>query len=496
MKKLALAALIAVPAAAYPLATWMAGKTVEENLAAQYRQLETNPYLKVVKRDYQRGFYRSTETVTFELFGNLAAGQEEGEAIEPLRLTLRTDILHGPLPGLDTFAAATSETELVLDEAVLARFSELTGGKKPLAVHSVYRFDGSGHAVVSSPAFSVTVPAGEERPGGKLAWEGMRFEVESDRDMSYYTLAGGAPGLRFEGEDGSAVVMRDLKVEADQTRPFADVPMFYTGPTKMSIAEVSVREVGEGADMVRLGRMSFEGLTPMQGDYIDLLSRIGIEQVDVAGDNYGPVHYDVSLKHLHARSTASIYAAFMKMAAQPQAEDMVEQLKADMSGPVMELMHHNPEFSLDRISFMTPQGESRLSASVRLDGAQQEDFANPLMLLAKLDAKAEARLPEALVMMAAILDESATLVQGMAALEKEGYIRSEGDMLSIDARFAQGQLSLNGKPFDPMAFPATMSPEAEASLQGEAALEAEAALDAAEALPAWEEAEAASSMQD
>ncbi|HET19395.1 MAG TPA: DUF945 family protein, partial [Chromatiales bacterium] len=105
MKKLALAALIATPVAAYPLATWMA-KTVEENLAAQYSQLEANPYLKVVKRDYQRGFYRSTETVTFELFDPLEAALAEGEEIKPLRLTLRTDILHGPLPGLETFAAA------------------------------------------------------------------------------------------------------------------------------------------------------------------------------------------------------------------------------------------------------------------------------------------------------------------------------------------------------------------------------------------------------
>ncbi|MFZ5467275.1 MAG: YdgA family protein [Pseudomonadota bacterium] len=449
MKKLALAMLLA---AAYPLATWMLGKTVEQNLSGLYRQMEASSYLKVVRRDYRRGFYRSTDTVTFELSAHPGGAMREGA--EPMRLTLRTEILHGPLPGLKTLAAATAESELVLDDATRARLAELMNGQKPLAVHTVYRFDGSGRAEVSSPAFSVAMPADEETPGGKLVWEGMRFLVESDRDMNRYTLAGGAPGLRFEGGDGSAVVMRDLKVEADQARPFADVPMFYTGPTKMSIAEVSVREAFGAADAIRFGSMSFEGQVPMQGDYIDILSRIGVEQVDIAGDNYGPVHYDVSLKHLHARSIASLYAAFMKMYAHPQAEDMAERMKAEMSDPVMELLRHDPEFSLDRISFMTPQGESRL--------------------------------PEALVMMAAALDESASLARGMVALEREGHIRNEGGMLAIQARFARGQLSLNGKPFDPMAFSAAASPEMEPALEAEAA----------EDLPVVEEAAAAPAAQD
>ena len=458
MKKLVLAALIATPVAAYPLATWMTGKTVEKNLAVLYSQLETNPYLKVVKRDYQRGFYRSTETVTLELFGNPAAEQDEGEEFEPIRLTLRTNILHGPLPGLKTFAAATSETELVLDDAILARFSKLTRGQKPLAVHSIYHFDGSGQAVVSSPAFNITVPAGEELPAGKLIWEGMRFQMDFDSDMSHYNFAGGAPGLRFKGKDGWSVVMRDLKIDAVRTRPFADIPMFYTGSTKMSVAEMSVREAGVEEDMVRLGRMSLEGQIPMQGDYLDILSRIGIEQVDVGGGSYGPVHYDVFLRHLHARSVASLYEAFMKLSSHPGDDDAAEQMVAEMSGPAMELMRHDPEFILDRISFMTPDGESRLSASVRLNGAQEEDFANILMLLAKLDVKAEARLPEELLLLAAILDESKTLAPGLGLLESQGFIQREGDMLRVNARYAQGQLTLNGKPFDPMAFSTVINP--------------------------------------
>ena len=80
MKKSAVVGIVvALLAIAYPALTWWTGKQAEDRLAEHYKMLEGVPFVKVVKRDFQRGFSSSQETVTFEIFGDMFRSIEKAQ---------------------------------------------------------------------------------------------------------------------------------------------------------------------------------------------------------------------------------------------------------------------------------------------------------------------------------------------------------------------------------------------------------------------------------
>ena len=129
MKKAAVLAVIALPLIAYTGGAWYLGQRIENSHNAQAKQAEGIPNVKLVKRDYQRGLFSSTETVTIELMGDTArALQATGEeTIEPIRLTVRTDIRHGPWIGGTEFDAGVAQSELVLEGEALEAVRKVFG---------------------------------------------------------------------------------------------------------------------------------------------------------------------------------------------------------------------------------------------------------------------------------------------------------------------------------------------------------------------------------
>lgn len=473
LKKVALALVVAAPLAAYPALSWMLGKGIESTLAEQYSQLESVPYLKVVQRDYQRGVYRSSDTVTFEVFGDLIKTmQDSGEiAIDkPLRFIVQTDILHGPFPGWKTLAAASSDSRLILDDKLRAELGQLMGDKQPLRVHTLYRFDGGGASSIDSPAFTARLPG--EQGGGptEVDWKGLSLRLEFAPRFSQCALRGEAPGLEMRDGEGMRMVMQGMHVNASQARIFDDEPMFYAGPVELTIDDIKVGEVSGADDLVRIGKVAVTQEIRHAGEFIDFISRIGADTLMFEGDDYGPVHYDISFNHLHGRSVARLYRQAMALHANPAVlndEVRAGQAMTVMIEPASELLKHDPVISIDRISFMSPQGESRLAARLTTTGLGMEDLGNPMAMMTKVQAQAEVQMPEAFVMLAALSgadqtedDEGEVEVEGLqpedvsallVALGEEGYLVREQGLVKVKADFAQGQLSLNGKPFDPAA---------------------------------------------
>ena len=95
-------AVLAVPVVAYPAAAWYLGSQVESALDAQYKQMQTLPYAKIVERTYERGVFSASESVTIELFGDMTramrkAATDTPTPIEPMRMRFDSQIQHGPL---------------------------------------------------------------------------------------------------------------------------------------------------------------------------------------------------------------------------------------------------------------------------------------------------------------------------------------------------------------------------------------------------------------
>jgi len=491
-----IALVVASLGLAWPAASWMLGKQIETALDTRYQQLTGLPYLKVVERKFARGVFHSTEVVSFELNGALLreiaragadgadlAGLQDAptdDAVAPLRFTMRSEIAHGPLPGLATVAAAVAESELVLDDAVRKDLAGLFGDKKPLQLNTVYRFDGGGKATLSSPAFSATVPAadgGEQR----VVWQGVTISVDFAKNLQRYTVRGDAPGLEVR-DAASHLMLSGMQLEGDQQRIFDDEPLLYAGTQKLVIGELKFTGRGETggdgqAESVQVKQLVYDIAMPAKGEFVDITAKLGAEVVQVGDKNYGPAHYDLRFGHMHARSVAQLSRAAMNMYSEASLQlarnGESEAVLATLMDPALELLAHNPEISVDRISFRSPHGEAAVSARVRTNDLQPEDLGNPLALIGKLEVNGQMSLPERLLaeLQAAGAESaekaalSATVLEGqLAGYAAQGLLLREQGFIKSTLEFKSGQLKVNGKVVNPFALAA--QPKAPQEAQG------------------------------
>ncbi|ENO87811.1 YdgA family protein [Thauera linaloolentis] len=460
-----IAAVLAAIALAYPVAAWFTGQRIQTILDEQYADMQSHPTLKIAERSYERGLFSSTEKVTLEMAMPVAAEDGAVQAGEPLRMAFVSRIQHGPLPGFRTLAAATMDSELVLEGEPGAKLRETLGDKAPLTARTVFRFDGGGRSAIDSPAFEFGMPDGS---GGELrvGFGGVDADVEFKPGMRSYTMKGTAESMSME-DPNMRISLSGLAFDGDQRRLFDDESWLYVGRQRATVATMSVegKEGGEldGTDF-RLERLSYDIDAPSDGEYVDITALLGTEVLRVADVDYGPAHYDFSLKHLHGRTLVALYRKLIEIGSDPeqlarQAEDPTA-VFAPLAEPAMALLGHDPAFSIDRISFASPHGRADLSAQVSLDGIQPDELGNPLMLMAKLRAAADISVPQGLLQalaggQAGSAEEAAFAAAQLEAqlglLEAQGYLQRSDALVKTRAAFQQGQLTVNGKPFNPLA---------------------------------------------
>lgn len=470
--------------AAYTFASWVVGAKVESALNEQYRLLESVPYLKIVERKYERGIFSSAETATFELMGDVVRAMEKarqetatdeagevGQAAVPLRFSVHSRISHGPLPRLSMFAAALSESELALDEQVPSELRKALGERKPLTARTVYRFDGGGSTDIVSPAFSARMPGRPDDPPGKIDWEGFTATIAFERNLAAYTLRGEAPKLEIVDDEGAGLALAGFKLEADQKRVFGDEPLLYAGTQRITIAQLGVLSgsAESEAPSALASQISYDIAMPLEGEFLDVSEKIGAAKLQVGEADYGPVRFEFSLRRLHARALADFYRELMKLYSTPEAlaaATTAGDALAPLAARGQALLRHNPELRIDRLSFRTEQGEAAVSASLRVKDARSEDFADPALLMARLEAGADIAVPETLLAglpfgptgQAEDCEDGAAdaeappvfaLEQQLALFAQQGYITRADGMVRSKLEFRGGQLTVNGKPFSP-----------------------------------------------
>ena len=313
--------------------------------------------------------------------------------------------------------------------------------------------------------------------------------MEFSRGLADYTLRGTAPDFVVSEGNGSGLAVKGMAFDSQLKRVFPDEPLLYAGSQKFTVAEISVtpgaEEQAEPQQNVALKEIAYDVQMPVTGDFVDFIAKLGVNVVQVGKQNYGPAHYDFSLKHLHGRKLATLSRAFASLYAKPEVfadQGLLLQAMAPLAAPLLDLLADGPAFSIDRIAFHTTDGEASFNASVKLNDPKPDDFSNPLMLLAKLDAGAAITLPTALVDTLAGAGKSEEEAQWasenasstLEQFKQKGYITVENNLLKTSATFKNGQLQVNGKPFNPMeAMMQQQSAPEEAEVAEEALEEAE-----------------------
>ena len=436
----------------YTSTAWWIGMSAEKRLQQNEEQLlNSASYLTLVSRDYQRGIFSSTEDVTYGIggsMGQLLRTSGAGAALNYLQLTVHNDIQHGPLPGFRTAAFATIDSRLRPPPALRQAVDTILHGQALLHAHAVLQWSGDSDISVASPSFQYRLP-----DGTRLVWDGVAGSARATAAMAHWSGHMNAPGLAVDGPKGH-FELRGLTLSADMQRA---LDTFYIGRSEVHLGSMTARDPnGTALSIQTMGIQSDTGLT---AGYIDQYVSLSAEHVDVAPFSLTHVGYVQTLSHLHADSLAALVTALRdaqrELPSGPPTRVQTSRAQTTaFSRYGLALAAHEPVLNIERLGFVAPEGEFRLSAKLAVPGLSQQELQGPAAMAAvmmHLDASAELHID------APLLDKllQASGKRGLVGsqleqLEQQGYLRRDGNAFTTSLAFHAGALTINGLPYRPM----------------------------------------------
>ncbi|MDR6888366.1 MULTISPECIES: YdgA family protein [Variovorax] len=493
-KKAVLGTLAAAIAVAYGGSTWLAGSKVKSSYEAALEELPKQTALvRVIDRKYESGFFGAVSTVTFE-FGcaadtsaaqvpavakpaKPAEGDEEDEEAEaeaesapfkPVRITVRDTIHHGPIAG-GTLAAATIDSELVLDVKAQAEAEKLFGKAKPLTAHTKVAFNG-GYATDLTVA---PIKLAEEGKG-QFTWQGaqMRAEMNGARTQVNYSLA--MPGLDLtDTRTGVTLKMGKLAGKADMNK--SEGWILATGKTEArldSFEFAAPKGLGAGGSGKPLPTVLLQNIDMIADANIKdgLYESIGtIKGTGKVGETkIDKFEMTSGGRRIHAAGYKKLADAWMQSAAvngcgkggskasQAAMQALMDQLAPDLKA----MAKYNPELGVDKMLVEIGGKRGEISYTAGLVGVTDEDLKEPGMalLMKRGVLKASVRLPmQWLEQVAATGAESGQLpppemVAGLVEQgEGMGFVKRDGTDITSQVEYSEGNLKVNGKPLGGMA---------------------------------------------
>ncbi|HEV7609551.1 MAG TPA: YdgA family protein [Steroidobacteraceae bacterium] len=496
MKKIVTVVVVLVLVLA--VAPWGVGKLAEKRIDYGLDKLvEVAPYLKVVERKYTSGWFKSEQLVTFEVFepwmralspkaieeamkkdgataeksaasdgdsANVAKDQDVAvsaspeasppdaqpsadesaappeKPAEPLRFTVRNEILHGPVLGLAGFGIARVDSHLVLSDETRKKIAEIFGPKDPVEVTTRVGFFGGGTTSFKSEGRTIK-PKGEKV---EISWDTFKLAIGYSKNADTYDMDGKWPKLEVKNlDDKSHFVMTDMTIDGDFERSRGDL---YDGDFTFAIDQMNV--VSKDAKEFELKGLHYIVDAETKGDFYGMGAKFGTGEVKVKeltamGIELKEVHYDFGLRRLHAPTLEKIMADTKELYAKPlvNVAELDKVIFAPFKDHADELLKYDPEFVIDRIGIVTADGDGFVKGVITLKGATVGDFgAGNMALIPKIHADITIDVSEKMVQK--FPNGSTAAGAGVDS----GYVKREGDRLICKILFVDGKLTVNGKP--------------------------------------------------
>jgi uncharacterized protein YdgA (DUF945 family) len=500
MKKIVI--VVVVLAAICLVAPFGIGKLAEKRLNASLDKLVENaPYFKIADRKWTGGWFKSEQVVTFELADPWASVMNEkvldgifkdesaeaeaamdaegtesqppsesepagdaapeatpeatpdsetpaeeaapdAAAVTPMRFSIRNEVLHGPVLGLSGLGLARVDTHLDLSEETRKQIAEVFGEKPAMQVRTRVGFFGGGTTTFTSEGRKLNV----KDETIDASYETFKLAVGIGRKGNSYDVDGKLPSIIVKNTGGGGFSMTDLTIDGEGERVMGDL---YDGDFAFKVKELKVEEKGD-PNPILVQDAHYIVDTRTKDDFVKVATQMGTGVVkggDIAksGIAIKEIHYDLSFGHLHAPTLEKMVQSMRNMYTAPMIDPAA--VEDTIMGPLKEhaaeLLKHDPEFGIDRIGLVTPDGEIMAKGLIKLAGATPDDFVGAgggMALIGKLDADITVTADVAAVEK---LPNGATAAG--AAIDS-GYVKKENGKLICHIVFKKGELTVNGKP--------------------------------------------------
>ncbi len=456
--KFLVAAVIALPLA-YAGSTAYIGKKTQAGIGEFTKAItDFSSRIKVVKQDYKSGFFSSSDETTF------AIGDKPSDQI-----TLRTQIQHGPLPGLTSVGSSRTTTTFVFPAHIQNQLQKLFGDQTPVTITTTTGFSGGFDARLSSPSAKATIE------GASLDWKGLDSRLSKSGAGFQFDL--NSDGLATIDPKGARTQLNGFKLggSANPMSGFSDV---WLGKSSMSIESFETSSTNSKDGVTKIGKTSIDTeIDTKATGFVDQTIKINVAKLEIDKESYGSARFNYAIKHIDATALNSISQSLLKSSAavtkgdaSPSSAMMAaSEISEALKAAGIRIMKNQPVFEIEKVSIAMPAGETKLSGVLKLGTITDEQFQqNPILLLAKIEASGDLQLSkagfkqlvtaqqksgakkmgaseEAINQM--ITSSTQTMEAQINQLVLAGFATEKGDLVASKFMFKEGQVLMNGKPF-------------------------------------------------
>lgn len=432
----------------YPGIAWVAGVVIESRMQHNEQQaLDQVPYLTLVKREYHRGVYRSTETATYGFHVPLPLGRNAAAALlSSATVTVVHNIQHGPFPGLHAAALAVVDSTLVTPPALQKELAAALGSKPLLQAHTIVGLFGGATTELTSPALSLVLP-----DGSTLAWEGLTGAFRSTRNLAGWSGQLSVPRFVIQGAQGM-IQLAGLEYSGSSQKAFEGL---YLGTGTLTVERLGASDASAEHGF-SLQRLSLTTVSQAHGEFFDMRADAAMDAAKFAAVQLKNVTYSESVEHLHGPTFASMTQAIRT--AEQQAGSNPAQLQAGLQDTVRQyganLLLQDPVLDIRQVGFAMPEGSLLFSAKISAPGLSQADLQSPAAAIGALRTHAEItadlRVDNGLVQKLLTMGGSNPKVATqLTSFEQQGYLTAGSAAVTTHLEYSAGRLTLNGHPFPP-----------------------------------------------
>lgn len=451
MKRISIG-VIAALVLLYPCIAWLMGFAIEKRFDGEIGELrEKAPYLAMTEHHFQRGWYTSQDDMTLEPSQNFLGAVSAATAASPapFLITVHTVIHHGPICGWTCLGLARAESHLAISGPFQPVVAGLFGSTEPLRIRSRLGFFGGGSTQISSPAIEDTAL----HDGARVGWGGFEAEISYGAGLDSYAMHLAAPRGMYSTPDGKRF---EVTATAFDSRSKRVLRTLYAGDSTFTLGRLAFTGAG-GAGTVTVDDVRSVGSSSTDGGFMTMSVKTGTAAITTAPLTLTGTHFDFTVRHLEIESLEGLTAGLQQANGKPglapaaRTAEVLSVFKQQGGS----LLAQQPEIAIDRISFANAKGEALLKGLVRLRDVTSADFADGAdakALLAKLDMDLDLTFDDALLQS---LPGGGNGEKQLQSLADQGLLTHDNGKFHTAILFRRGQMTFNGKPFQPGVVPAS-----------------------------------------
>lgn len=455
------------------------GLVTERTLKRNINSINDTSGLYVEIKTYDRGWFTSTAAFNVLLQVPERIIKKDGQSVtvpaQNYNLDIPMTIYHGPMMftrhGLH-FGLGYASSQVSMPQPFASQFESMftSNSTKPqLDIRVLVNYFNKTKLMFQVPQFKLF----EKEGGGQFSWLGMSNNVTISSSMDSIGGDLSIEGMTIEKDQVQAVVGSILSgFDLHRTKEG-----LFLGQAHMALPSITVKR--QQSAVFELQDFKAQSSSSISSGLFCSTVDLSLEKVMFEQKTYGPGVLSVSVKNLDGEALAEINQLANKMQHEPALDR--QQAAFQMLPQLPKLFSKGAEFQISKASLVVPEGtiEGHLLISL-----PKGEMGNPFQIIQKLQGDGEIKMPAVVVekLMKHSLEqamtgsdhnaganvaepamdvneqpvvttsqnvESTQVDEKVRSLVNAGLLKKESNNFVIQVKLTDGQLTVNGQPFNP-----------------------------------------------